>query len=197
MRLRSLAAAIVCMFAVTEVMLAQQRPGSPAEPRQPRASTPTPPQAAPPTSDGAARGPAAPRRAGQPINIKVDVTISDQMSGTAAAMKKTVSVVTGDGMNGFIRSNANYSEVGQVPLNVDASPEILADGKIRLRINLQYDLPVARQAEPGAGGALRKTELRENLALILDNGKSIVAAQSADPVGDRQVTVEVKATILK
>jgi hypothetical protein len=31
----------------------------------------------------------------------------------------------------------------------------------------------------------------------LENGKSMVAAQSADPIGDRQVTVEVKATILK
>lgn len=193
MKLRSLAAAAVCAFAVTQVVLAQTRPSSPGAARQPRASTPTPA----PTPDGAPPAPAAPRRAGQPVNVKVDVTISDQMSGTAPAMKKTVSVVTGDNMNGFIRSNANYSEVGQVPLNVDASPEILADGKIRLRINLQYDLPVARQTEPGAGGALRKTELRENLALILDNGKSIVAAQSADPVGDRQVTVEVKATILK
>jgi hypothetical protein len=33
--------------------------------------------------------------------------------------------------------------------------------------------------------------------LVLENGKPLVAAQSADPVGDRQVTVEVKATILK
>jgi hypothetical protein len=39
--------------------------------------------------------------------------------------------------------------------------------------------------------------LRENLALILESGKAVVAAQSADPVGDRQVTVEVKATILR
>ena len=33
--------------------------------------------------------------------------------------------------------------------------------------------------------------------LILENGKTMVVAQSADPVGDRQVTVEVKATILR
>ena len=33
--------------------------------------------------------------------------------------------------------------------------------------------------------------------MILESGKAMIAAQSADPVGDRQVTVEVKATILK
>jgi hypothetical protein len=197
MTLRSLALAAVCLFAAAQVTRAQPPPGSATAPGQPRASTPAtlPTPAAAPAP--AAPPPPPPRRAGQPLNVKVDVTISDQMSAAASAMKKTVSVVTGDSMNGFIRSNANYSEVGQVPLNVDAEPEILADGKIRLRLNLQYDLPVARQAEPGAGGALRKTELRENLALILENGKPIIAAQSADPVGDRQVTVEVKATILR
>ena len=39
--------------------------------------------------------------------------------------------------------------------------------------------------------------LRENVNMILENGKSMLVTQSADPVGDRQVTVEVKATILK
>ena len=38
---------------------------------------------------------------------------------------------------------------------------------------------------------------RESLALILDSGKPMLVTQSADPVGDRQVMVEVKATILK
>jgi hypothetical protein len=33
--------------------------------------------------------------------------------------------------------------------------------------------------------------------LILESGKSLVVSQAADPVSDRQVTVEVKATILR
>jgi hypothetical protein len=49
---------------------------------------------------------------------------------------------------------------------------------------------------PGAG-ALRTTEIHENLGMILDSGKPLVVAQSADPVGDRQVTIEVKATALR
>ena len=46
-------------------------------------------------------------------------------------------------------------------------------------------------------GSLQKTSIQETLSLILESGKPVVAAQSADPVGDRQVTIEVKATILR
>jgi hypothetical protein len=33
--------------------------------------------------------------------------------------------------------------------------------------------------------------------VILQNGKPLIISQSADPVSDRKVVVEVKATILK
>jgi hypothetical protein len=185
-------------FASLATAVATAQPPTPA-------ATPTPGQA--PRTTTTAPAPVAstqvtPRREGQPINIKVDVTITDMRGGTAAA-KKTVSVVTADGMGGFIRSQANYNNIGEVPLNVDTEPYLLSDGKIRVRVNLQYELPapppnptapseVAREA-----GTLRKTSIHENLSLILESGKPIIAAQSADPVGDRQVTIEVKATVLK
>ena len=135
---------------------------------------------------------------GQPINVKVEVTITDQRGGTQA-LRKTVTVVTGDGLSGFIRSEANYSGIGPVPLNLDTEPRILTDNKIRLRVNLQYALPAASSQGadlPGAG-SLRTTSIHENLAMILESGKPLVVAQSADPVGDRQVTIEVRATILR
>jgi hypothetical protein len=133
------------------------------------------------------------------VNIKVDVTISDQRGGTAA-LKKTVSVVTGDRQSGFIRSTAEYrGDIGPVPLNVDSEPELLPDGKIKLAVNLQYDLPggTAQGTEATGTGPLRRTQIRENLAVILESGKPLLVAQSADPVGDRQVTVELKATVLR
>jgi hypothetical protein len=46
-------------------------------------------------------------------------------------------------------------------------------------------------------GTVVKTNLRDSVTLILENDKPMIAAQSADPIGDRQVTVEVKATILR
>jgi hypothetical protein len=137
------------------------------------------------------------RPTGQALNVKIEVTITDQRGG-APTLKKTVNVVAADNMSGRIRSQALYGGLGDVPLNVDAEPFILADGKIRLRLSLQYDLPGgASHATEPSNPPLIKTQIQENLALILDNGKPLVAAQSADPVGDRQVTIEVKATVLK
>ena len=134
------------------------------------------------------------------MNIKVEVTITDQGRAGVPAVKKTVSIVTGDGLGGRIRSAANYTAVGEVPLNVDAEPEILSDGKIRVRVNLQYTLPGSAGGQAGevqGAGSLRFTQIQENLPVILENGKPIVVAQSADPVGDRQVTIELKATVLR
>jgi len=178
----------ICLAALAGVALAQ--PPAAAQPAagQP-ATAPAPPNAAT----------APPRRQGQPVNVKVDVTISDQRGGTAA-LKKTVSVVTGDAMSGFIRSTASYTNLGDVPLNVDIEPELLTDGKIRVRVNLQYDLPgsvTGQTTETPGAGTLRRTQIRENLAVILESGKSVTVAQSADPVGDRQVTIDVKATVLR
>ena len=86
-----------------------------------------------------------------------------------------------------------------MPLNVDASPTLLADGKIRAG-----DQPAVRLAGADATGSsaptrgtVASTSLHDQLTMILESGKSMIAAQSADPIGDRQVTVEVKATILK
>jgi|RhiMetdeSRZDD1v2_1073273.scaffolds.fasta_scaffold10264_2 hypothetical protein len=197
MRVRVLALSI-CLAAGAVSALAQPGPGPqrvaprPAAEQQKPAAPEKPPVAPMPV-------PAPPRRQGQPVNVKVDVTISDQHSGSAA-LKKTVTVVTADNMGGYIRSTASYGSLGDVPLNVDVSPELLADGKIRVGVNLQYDLPgsvTAQSTETPGAGPLRRTQIRENLNVILENGKPITVAQSADPVGDRQVTIEIKATILR
>jgi len=200
MRGRSLVLTILVVVTAASA-LAQQ----PAPTPKPAAEQPAPAAApaTPSTSSPAAAVALAPRR-GQPVNIRIDVTITDQHGGTAA-LKKTVSVVTADQQGGLIRSTANYSSIGDVPLNLDVLPELIADGKIRVGVNLQYDLPgsAARPADSGATqpdanvGWLRRTQIRENLNVILENGKPISIAQAADPVGDRQVTIEVKATVLR
>jgi hypothetical protein len=172
-----------------------QPPAPPAEPAQaPRApATLRTPEA--PAAPLAPKPPAPPRREGQAINIKVELELTDQRAG-AAPIKRTVTVIAADGYTGSIRTQSQVVQVGAVPLNVDASPTLLADGKIRLAINLQYDWPALAEGG-GARGTVTSTSLHDQLMLILENGKPIIAAQSADPVGDRQVTVEVKATILK
>jgi len=123
------------------------------------------------------------------------VTITDQR-GTAAPMKKMVSVIVADQQSGMVRSESLIPSMGTIPLHVDAAPEILSDGKVRLRFGLSYDLPMENQPTPAAE-RVAKTSVRENLSLILESGKPMLVTQSADPVGDRQVMVEVKATVLK
>jgi hypothetical protein len=190
----------VCTIALAALAVAPALAQPPATPSPvPRTMAP-----APVTAPPAAAAPSAPPtlvRQGQPVNVRLDVTITDQQRNGATALKKTVSIVTADGMGGRIRSQANYINIGEVPLNVDAEPEIMPNDKVRVRVNLQYDLPASGDATGAeltkVAGPLRKTQIQENLALILENGKPLVAAQSADPVGDRQVTVEVKATILR
>src|SRR4051812_28571943 len=175
-----------------------------AAPALGQARPPVPPSAPAPATPAAQPAPPAPRREGQPINVKVELTISDQR-GAATPSKKTVTVVVADGMTAFIRSTSNYSTPGGriegVPLNVDVDPQILADGKIRLRLGVQFDSPgfavTPAESADRAATPLYTTQLRENLAVIVDSGKSMVAAQSADPVGDRQVTLEVRATVLR
>jgi hypothetical protein len=162
-----------------------QRP-APAQPRQAPPGVPTP--AALPT----------PRREAQPINVKVDVTIADQRGG-AAPVKRTVSVVVADAYSGMIRSQSEVMQVGPVPLNIDVEPLLLDNGKVRVKINLQYDWPAPLDSSGAAParGTVIKTGLHDTMVLILENGKPMIAAQSADPIGDRQVTVEVKATVLR
>ena len=138
------------------------------------------------------------RREGQPINIRVDLTLTDQRGG-AQPIKRTVTVLAADGYTGSIRTSSQVVGIpSPVPLNVDASPTLLADGKLRLSINLQYDWPATPDgASPRGIGSVTTTSLHDQLMMILESGKPMIVAQSADPVGDRQVTVEVKATVLR
>jgi hypothetical protein len=63
-------------------------------------------------------------------------------------------------------------------------------------IALQYDLP-SPPGDTKTPPVLYKTAISETLNIIVDDGKPLVVAQSADPVSDRKVTIEVRATILK
>ena len=182
---------LVCLTAsITAPLLAQQPVLTPPT-QAPRVVTPAPmPTPTPPAAP-------APRRTGQPINVRIDLSINDQRAGSAP-ITRTLSMVVADGMAGSIRSQSEVMAVGSVPLNVDANPELIGNDKIRLGLTLQYDWPAPIEAGRDAPrGTVVKTALRDSVALILDNNKPMIAAQSADPIGDRQVSVEVKATILR
>ena len=125
--------------------------------------------------------------------------MTDERPGSTP-IKKTVLMVTGDGLNGSVRSQTNYlpsgAGPGNAPFNVDAMPVILADGKIHMRLTLQYDV-VPPPGPTQEAVRLLGTSIRDSMALILETNKPVVVVQSTDPVSDRKVSVEVKATILR
>jgi hypothetical protein len=110
--------------------------------------------------------------------------------------------VVADGYNGFVReqgyapNTTNNNMPGRtVVLNLDAFPTILPNGKIRLTCSIQYNAGTSTPsvpADPRSG-----TDIRQNLVLIVESGKSLLISQATDPVSDRRVTVEVTATILR
>ena len=73
---------------------------------------------------------------------------------------------------------------------------ILANGKIRLTCSIQYYAGQGMVAETRDQPSGR-TDIKQNLVLILESGKPLVVSQATDPISDRRVTVEVTATILK
>src|ERR1044072_3367759 len=122
------------VFASALIAAAMPALARPAPTQVPRGDTPVgapAPAARTPT-------PAPPRREGQPVNIKIDFTITDQR-GTALQIKRPMPMLVADKQTGSIRSQSAVYQVGDVPLNIDASPSLLTDGKIRLGFNLQYD----------------------------------------------------------
>jgi hypothetical protein len=166
---------------------APQAPQAPRAPRAPRATTGEAPEPAPA---------AAPRNRGQLVNLRLEFTVTDQI-GAAPPVKKTITMNVADGENGRIRTNAEVFRKNtaptMVPLSVDAFPEI-DGGKIRLRASLEYQLlKDAPEPDMPAG----KTSITQSVTAILNDGVSAVLSQSADPLTDRKVTLEVKATIVR
>lgn len=150
---------------------ARQPPGKPAA-EQP----PPPPQA-------------RPEPAGQTINIRVELTITDQ-TGTAEALKKSVTILAADRARASVRN--------EVPnrgfINVDANPQALPSGAIRMTLGLEYMPSV-----PGTGGEPQTTlsRLNQHITVVLESGKPLVISQAADPTSDRKVTVQVTATVVR
>jgi hypothetical protein len=147
----------------------------------------------PPPQEGK---PAARRGRGRDVNVQIDVVITDQ-TGAGPAGKKTVTLLAADQTMGRVRASADATKanLGRVGtnLNVDAMPTILEGDRILLQLTLEYrpllESQVAESQTP--------TSLNESLNIILTNGKPLTISHAADPITDRRMTVEVKATILK
>jgi hypothetical protein len=135
-------------------------------------------------------------RLGKDVNIQVELTIRDQ-TGAAAPQTKTVSLIAADRTLGRVRAGAfagksNFpGKLVNANLNVDARPTLLDDGRVLLELTIEY-----RPLRDGEAAEEPPT-LNESLTVVLTNGKPLTISQAADPISDRRMIVEVKATILK
>lgn len=130
-------------------------------------------------------------------NVQVELTLTDQAGGEKPD-KKTVSMVVSSGNWGKIRSAGAVRQGGDAPfgvdLGVDARPFVSMDGQIQLELTLNYSPPGALS---GNTRNARPTGVNQSMTVVLQSGKPLIVSQAADPVSDRKVVVEVKATVLK
>jgi hypothetical protein len=142
--------------------------------------------------------PKPPAPEGLPLNIKVELTITDQ-AGPGEATKRTVNMIVADRKSGSIRSSGQVVTPGgggrfAVSLNVDAMPVIVKDSLMRLDMSLEYvPKPGSENASSGEG----RGSLNERLALLVVSGRPMIISQASDPTSDRKISVELTATILK
>jgi len=136
------------------------------------------------------------RAAGQLMNIRLDLTITDAR-GAAAPTSKTVTMVLADRASGRIRTQGEVRTPDgrrlPITLNVDAQPEVTRDNRVKVYVTLEYK----PQAGEGESEERATTSISESMTVILDDGKPLVVSQSADPHSDRKVKIEMKATFLK
>jgi hypothetical protein len=137
------------------------------------------------------------------VNVKLDLTITDQV-GPGEPARKVITLIVADRQNGYIRSRGNVRISEQrshnVTINVDARPVILKEGTIRLDLGLEYQpTPPGSGSTPpvGPGPDPFSTNLNERIVVILEPAKPLVVSQAVDPASDRKIAVEVRATILK
>ena len=198
-----------------------QQPPTAAPPAQQPPTAP-PPTQRPPTPRGqqpsqtvpaTVEPPITPPRpaaesSGQPVNVRLDLTITDQ-TGPGEPTRKTVTMLLSDRQSGSIRSRGQVRVAGRgwenVTINVDARPVILREGSIRVEFGLEYQPRGAGDTPPPAGGTgptipplePASSNLNQRLSVILDSGKPLVISQAADPASDRRISVELKATVMK
>ena len=74
---------------------------------------------------------------------------------------------------------------------------MLADGRVLLSVNIEYGekrVPTGKEVQPGQ---IIEASLNESVTLLLESGKGLAVTQSADPMSDRKVSVEVKGDDLE
>jgi hypothetical protein len=165
-------------------------PPSIAQATTPPATAPRPVQTAPPR---AATPDPLGSRAAASTNVRLEMKISDTLTGQAVT--KEVTMIVQSGSNGRIRTESFVAGKFRVNLNIDASTTAYLSGVVRTNVTFEYS--PAPATAPSGDQPAQTPQLNESISVILLDGKPMIVSQSADPMTARKVTVELTATILK
>ena len=126
---------------------------------------------------------------GQPINIRLDVTVTDQ-EAQGAPQPKSLMVILVDRAMG--RTRAAFEDRS---IAIDARPTMV-DGRIRVSVTLQSEASRVSGSPPSTQREMT-LNWRNSFSLLLENGKPMLALETMDAVTKRKMSIEVKATIQK
>ena len=169
-------ALLVVLLSVS--IAAQQKPAPPAAPAAP----------APPTAPAPPSPPIDVEQGGQPLNIRLDVTVTDQTAGGVPQPKALMVMLVDRAMG---RTRAAFQDRS---IAVDARP-VMVDGRIRVSVTVQSDRAVS--FVPPKETDDHTIAWRNSFSLLLENGKPMLALETSDTVTKRKMSIEVKATIQK
>ena len=178
-------------LAAMPCVTAQTPPAAPARPRAPQSDAPRGPEPAKPmvVPNVAPAMPIDPSAGGQGVNIRLDLSLVDQI-GPAIAPPKTVMLLLADRSLSQVRSYFQDRVV-----NIDARPTII-EGKIRLSFTAAID--ALKTFPTGAQPADdMNVTARHSLTTLLENGKPLTVLEMFDPQSRRKMSIEIKATILR
>ena len=137
---------------------------------------------------------------------QIDATVAE-LRGSQVLDKKVISVTCVDGDSGSVRSTqavpfkvkgSDGFSYRDMLFNMDAAVALRDEGRVWTKITVDYrstprspagDVPNEDEAIPGG--------IRQSVAVVLQSGVPLMVAQSADAVGDRRVSLEVTATVMK
>ena len=129
-------------------------------------------------------------------NIRLDVTIREIVGDVTTP--REIHMTVAEGRTGRIRSRATHTipnrQAQSLPLAVDATPQLVENGRILVELSLEISVP-----DPGTDEAEGQVvvSIADSLAVILQAGEPMIVARSADTISDLKVEVEVTATVLR
>jgi hypothetical protein len=179
---------VVCMLVASGVIAtaglsAQTAPSTPPSPRAPsKPAAPSP--ARPPAPPAAPERRPDPSDGGQAVNIRLDISITDQTGpGPTAVQPKTLTLLLADRSLSQVRSSFEDRTI-----KVDARPTIV-DGRIRVSLTMESQRSTANGPSILAWN--------QAFTVLVENAKPLVVVENSDLATNRKLTIEVKATVLK